>query len=119
MAVDQRIGRQNNLCLHCGAEEALREEVESTSTPRATLTWQPIPHIDLIERVDMSLQRNHLQVVDQAHSLSHDGARYFGLIHVRDHNTQPGDYAWFLGVRNSHDKRFLAGLVAGGHCFLL
>ena len=54
-----------------------------------------------------------------SHQLTHGGARYFGLIHVRDRNTQPDDYAWVLGVRNSHDKRFLAGLVAGGHCFLL
>lgn len=109
--------RRLNLCLHCGAEQASREQVEATRTPRGTRTWQPIPHIDLIERVEMALQRNHLQVVDQAYSLSHGGARYFGLIHVRDRNTQPDDYAWVLGVRNSHDKQFPAGLVAGATVF--
>jgi hypothetical protein len=102
-----------NLCLHCGAEKASREDVATTMTPLATPTWQPIPHIDLIERVEFALQTNHLQIVDQAHSLSHGGDRYFGLIHVRDRTTQPDDYAWVLGVRNSHDKRFPAGLVAG------
>jgi hypothetical protein len=106
-----------NLCLHCGAEKASREDVEETMTPRATSTWQPIPHIDLIEKVEFALQTNHLQIADQAHSLSHGGARYFGLIHVRDRSVQPDDYAWVLGVRNSHDKRFPAGLVAGATVF--
>jgi hypothetical protein len=109
--------RRVNLCLHCGAQQASREAVEATRTPRGTRTWQPIPHIDLIDRVEAALARNHLQVVDQAYSLSHGGARYFGLIHVRDRNTQPDDYAWVLGVRNSHDKRFPAGLVAGATVF--
>ncbi len=107
-----------NLCLHCGAENASREEVEETSTPHATSTWQPIPHINLIERVEYSLQSNRLVIGDCAHSLSHNGSRYFGLMEVRERTMSTEDYAWVLGIRNSHDKTFPAGLVAGAQVFV-
>ena len=107
-----------NLCLHCGAEQASREDVESTSTPRETSTWQPIPHIDLIKRVELALQHNHLAVGNTAHSLSHGGSRYFGLMEIRESSMHADDYAWVLGIRNSHDKTFPAGLVAGASVFV-
>ena len=107
-----------NLCLHCGAEKSTREEVESTFTPRATRTWQPIPHIEIIERVETALQTNHLTIGMTAHSLSHGGSRYFGLMEIREKTTRDDDYAWVLGIRNSHDKTFPAGLVAGASVFV-
>lgn len=110
--------RRINLCLHCGAEQASREDVESTSTPRETSTWLPIPHIDLIERVEVALQTNHLAVGNTAHSLSHGGSRYFGLMEIRESSMRADDYAWVLGIRNSHDKTFPAGLVAGASVFV-
>lgn len=110
--------RRINLCLHCGAATATRTEVESTSTPASTRTWQPIPHIEIVERVEAALRSNHLTVGKVAHSLSHGGSRYFGLLEVRDRNTPANDYAWVLGIRNSHDKTFPAGLVAGASVFV-
>lgn len=110
--------RRINIFLHCGAEQASREDVESASTPRATSTWQPIPHIDLIERVESALQTNHLAVGNTAHSLSHGGSRYFGLMEIRESSMHVEDYAWVLGIRNSHDKTFPAGLVAGASIFV-
>ena len=58
-----------------------------------------------------------LSVVNQAHALSHAGDRYFGLIQVTN-DAREGDYAWVLGLRNSHDKRFPAGIVAGAQVFV-
>lgn len=56
-------------------------------------------------------------VVNQAHALSHGGDRYFGLLQVQN-GGEHADYAWVLGLRNSHDKRFPAGIVAGAAVFV-
>jgi hypothetical protein len=106
-----------NLILHCGANLAERSAVEKVPTPRATETWTPIPHLQLIERVEHTLKANALSVGTFAHSLSHDGARYFGLMQVMN-GDNPDDYCWVLGLRNSHDKTFPAGVVAGASVFV-
>jgi hypothetical protein len=106
-----------NLVLHCGAAAATRDDVKAVRTPFSTPTWSPIPHLRLIEQVERALSAAHLTIVNQAHALSHAGDRYFGLIQVATARAT-GDYALVLGLRNSHDKRFPAGLVAGAQVFV-
>ena len=101
-----------NLMLHCGASAVERPELSRVLTPQPTRTWQPIPHIALLEQVEESLPRFGLNVVGEAHGITHDGARYFGLLELQNgcNNTEA---AWVLGVRNSHDQVFPAGVCAG------
>lgn len=106
-----------NLILHCGAHSKSRNVVKHVQTPRSTSTWQPIPHILLIEEVERALKTNGLTIVSQAHSLTHDQARYFGLMEIQN-GASHDDYAYVLGIRNSHDKRFPAGIVAGMSVFV-
>jgi len=106
-----------NLLLHCGADAVERSQLKSVNTPLATDTWQPIPHNELLYQVETSLCRNGLTVVEQAHALTHDGSRYFGLLQVQNGSQHP-DYSWVLGIRNSHDKQFPAGIVAGSSVFV-
>ena len=68
-----------NLILHCGASAVELKEVSKVKTPRATSTWQPIPHHQLISTVQRTLATTNLTIGSEAHSLTHDGARYFGL----------------------------------------
>ena len=104
--------RRPNLLLHCGARAVEREQVMNIETPWPTDTWTPIAHIALVAHVEQTLRTNGLVVGNQAHSLSHEGARYFGLMEVQ-RNESDADYCWVLGLRNSHDKTFPAGIVAG------
>lgn len=106
-----------NLILHCGAAAVERAALKNVRTPLATATWSPIPHLRLIEQVERALSAAKLTIVNQAHSLSHGGDRYFGLIQVEAGKSN-GDYSLVLGLRNSHDKRFPAGLVAGAQVFV-
>lgn len=106
-----------NLVLHCGASAVQRADVRAIRTPIATPTWSPIPHLRLVEQVERALRAAHLEIVNQAHALSHGGDRYFGLIQVAT-SRAASDYALVLGLRNSHDKRFPAGLVAGAQVFV-
>ena len=106
-----------NLVLHCGARAVDRPALDSVVTPVATSSWQPIPHLRLVEQVELALTASRLQIVSQAHSLSHDGRRYFGLMHIRNGRDE-SDHAWVLGLRNSHDKTFPAAIVAGTQVFV-
>ncbi|RRJ94317.1 DUF932 domain-containing protein [Opitutaceae bacterium TAV4] len=106
-----------NLLLHCGGAAVERTALREIHTPLSTPTWTPIPHLRFVEQVERALVSARLTIVNQAHALSHGGDRYFGLIQVQN-GSQHSDYAWVLGLRNSHDKRFPAGLVAGSQVFI-
>lgn len=102
----------NGLILQMGSHAVTRQVLEATPTPEATLTWQPIPHIELLETVEDTLQRNGLTIANQAFGLTHDNDRFFGLMQVSNGSDNP-EYTRVLGLRNSHDKRLPAGLVCG------
>lgn len=104
-----------NLRLHCGANSVQANHVRDIATPPATDTHFPIPHAELIE-VAMNIARNDfgMQVVNQAHGLAGEGARYFGLFELESNS----DYAPVIGLRNSHDTSFAAGLVIGSSVFV-
>lgn len=106
-----------NLLLHCGGRAVDRPSVQRVSTPRATETWTPIPHLELVTQVERTLKSNGLVVGTQAHSLSHEGLRYFGLMEIQ-RTESAEDYCWVLGLRNSHDKTFPAGITAGASVFV-
>ena len=106
-----------NLILHCGAHAVPRTELDHVKTPSATETWQPIPHNAYLAHIEATLPNHGLRVVNEAHALTHDGGRYFGLLQVQNGHNHP-DYSWVLGLRNSHDKTLPAGLVAGSSVFV-
>lgn len=107
-----------NLTLHCGASHVARELVGKVATPANTETWFPIPHEDFITGVEKALQAANMRVVEQAHSLTKEGNRYFGLFQVANCQSTGEDYSYVLGMRNSHDKSFPAGLVVGSQVFV-
>jgi len=106
-----------NLILHKGGVKIDREQVNAVSTPKATDTWHPIPHRRFVDGVIESLDRSGLHVVTEAHALARDGARYFGMFQLKNGNN-PADYSLVVGLRNSHDKSFPAGLVVGSGVFV-
>jgi hypothetical protein len=106
-----------NLVLHCGAHNVSREQVAATVTPPRTETWVPIPHGTILDQVQTCLTGHGLHVVSEAHGLTRDGARYFGLLQVAN-GTNPLDFGLVVGVRNSHDKSFPASLVLGASVFV-
>ena len=106
-----------NLYLHCGAKAATREQVATVITPDRTATWVPIPHHRLLDGVQTALERAGLSVVSEAHGMAKNGSRYFGLLQVvNGHASQ--DFGLVLGLRNSHDQSFPAGLVVGATVFV-
>lgn len=106
-----------NLMVHAGGNKVDRVQVADVVTPRATETWQPIPHHNFLDGVQTTLERAGLRVIAEAHALAKEGSRYFGLLQLANGNN-PDDYSFVLGLRNSHDKTFPAGLVVGSGVFV-
>ena len=110
--------RPVNLCLHAGARRIDREQLALAPTPIRTDTWCPISHESLVREAEAGLNRAGFSVVQQVHALTDDAARYFGLFQVADLNAVESDYAFVVGLRNSHDQRFPAALCLGSQVFV-
>ena len=111
--------RKAKLCLHTGGQEVKFSDLFNVATPSATDTYMPIPHHDLVSRVTSGLAAANLEIVESSHALSKEGARYFGLFQI----AQAGgldvrDYGLVMGLRNSHDKTFPAGITVGSQVFV-
>lgn len=88
-----------------------RNQLELIQTPEPTLTWNPIPHHHLVDKVHDRLQQRGLQVQTARHTVTHGTNRYFGTLEL---TPEPGrEYRRIVGLRNSHDKKFSASIVAG------
>lgn len=107
----------SSLCLHCGASNVQLEQVIAVPTPEHTATFFPIPHIALVNQVEKALGALNMRVVEQAHALTRDGLRYFGLLKVANCQ-ETKDYAYVLGLRNAHDRSFKASLAVGSEVFV-
>lgn len=106
-----------NLVLHAGGNAVDRAVLDTVPVPEHTDTWYPIPHAMLLEQVYGSLAGAGLTVVNEAHALAREGARYFGLLQVANgHNAD--DYGLVIGLRNSHDQSFPAALACGSGVFV-
>jgi hypothetical protein len=116
--------RQAKLCLHTGGRAVEREQLAAVLTPERTRTWVPVPHHRLLDTVQQTLAGAGLSVVSESHGLAKDGQRYFGLLQVtpsarpEDYFADPGDFGLVVGIRNSHDQSFPAGLVVGASVFV-
>lgn len=108
----------NGLCLHCGAGKVELQQVIDVPTPEATDTWFPIPHVRLFERVTEALTSLNLKIVEQAHALTREGLRYFGLLRVENCRPAGGDFGYVIGLRNTHDRSFQASIAVGSHVFV-
>ena len=111
----------NCLLLHCEAQTVSREEVAAAATPPGTSTWFLLPHGDLLEHDSEQLSAGEFSIRKEHHALSHDGARYFGTLSITSRapeRNEPSHYGFVVGLRNSHDKSYPAGLVAGTKVFV-
>lgn len=106
------------MLLHCGAERVTREQLFATQTPKGTATWFPLSHRTILGEVESQLKATGFQVTEEAHALSHDEARYFGVLSVSVPSRKESEHGWIVGLRNSHDQTYPAGLVAGTRVFV-
>ena len=102
------------LMIHAGGHRLPYEELEILETPRSTDTHCPIPHFEFVKQVKLSLG-NGFEITEEEHAVSHGDQRYFGALSLKGPET---DFGLVLGLRNSHDKTFPAGLALGSRVFV-
>ncbi len=105
----------SSLCLHRGAQVIEMEQLRGVATPDGTETWTPVPHAALVDSVRGALVSSGKEIVKEEHALYRGGDRYFGLLHLGENNDGGNTV---IGIRNSHDKTFPAGLSLGNHVFV-
>jgi len=101
--------------LHAGANNVSYDELRAVTMPEATETHIPVPHHEIVELVRYTLGFFGHEISEEAHAVTPDGARYFGLMSLR---SPYGDYTDTLGLRNSHDKVFPIGIAFGSRVFV-
>ena len=106
---------QGQLCLHCGTLSATKEELTNIETPEATKTWEPIPHIDIVNTLLEEASYVGFKIKSENYGLSKSGKQMFGVL---DFDTGTNEYSYSIGFRNSHDKTWAAGVAAGHRVFV-
>ena len=90
---------------------------ENANGERA-VSYQPIAHHEVVERTTSFLEDQGFSIGDQVHSLARGNQHYFGLFSVEHPNRENTERGCVVGIRNSHDKTFPAGLCAGDAPFV-
>ena len=90
---------------------------ENANGERA-VSYQPIAHHKVVERTTKFLEGQGFSIGDQVHSLARGNQHYFGLFSVEHPNRENTERGCVVGIRNSHDKTFPAGLCAGDAPFV-
>ena len=114
----------NPMLLHCGGNLTTRRELAAVPTPQPTKTWHPLGHDQFVDLVETQITEAGFAIHAASHATSHEGNRYFGVLEIGWKTAPTGDiveersHGWVVGLRNSHDKTFPAGLVAGTRVFV-
>lgn len=109
----------STLCIHAGGQLVTREQVESAHTPEAyrpkTRLYCPVSHYRLLREVEDSIHAGGLNIREEQFALAKDGARFFGLLTLESEN---GQFASTIGIRNAHDLSCGIRLSIGGRVFV-
>lgn len=108
----------SNLILHSGAERVTREQLMTVETPTPVDRWYPIPHGQVLTNVERAIDTFGLKVTAEEHGMWKDGNRYFAVLQVENGTPDAGGWNMVIGVRNSHDKSFAAGVALGSLVFV-
>jgi len=98
------------LCM-CEGKFVDRNEVALVPTPKATESWHPLPHAEVIDAVTDVVKAHDWQILDEQYGLARDGQRLFGVMRIN--RTSSPEWSRCIGIRNSHDRSLSVGLAAG------
>jgi hypothetical protein len=106
------------LMLHAGAQKLGRQDLLALTTPASTETHTVIPHSKVVEATLEALAYRRIEVVSDEYGVSKDGAKFFGVMTLDvSHGEGGAAIRLALAFRNSHDKTFSLGMVAGFRVF--
>ena len=90
------------------------DELKTLPVPDTTRTHQPVPHHEIVAALTETLSFRHISVVRQEFAATTDGAKMFGVMDL-DYEFTGARFS--IALRNSNNKAFRLGLVAGYRVF--
>lgn len=102
--------------LHAGGQDVTREELALIPAPKATETWYPVRHSEVLEAASKTLQDAGFVIAKERLSVAKDGARFFATLDLTTSIIEGISLA--VGLRNSNDKSFPLGLCCGNRVFV-
>jgi hypothetical protein len=104
------------LILHKGARHIERDELDAVECPPPTETWFPLRHSQVLSTVERTLGDAGFTITRSQYGLSPDDSRFFGTLDLSAPIIE--GVSLTVGVRNSTDKTFPIGMVAGSRVFV-
>jgi hypothetical protein len=104
------------LMSHVDTDLVTRDQLRLVPVPEPTRTWQPIPHIELVESLERVLQQNQIEIHDEKFALRRDGSVLFGVLQLVYESTSDGKAA--MGIRTSNNKTMSIQICAGLSVFV-
>jgi len=99
------------LLIDSNARYVGRDEIAMVSTPTATASWKPVPHLDVIDAVTDVVKAHNWTILEEQYGLARDGQKMFGVIRINKSSSL--EWSRCIGIRNSHDRTLAVGLTAG------
>jgi hypothetical protein len=102
-----------------------REQLRVCDVPEGTKTHVPVPHIELVERMEVGLAEYGWRVTEEAFATQKEDMRFFGIMDIVQ-GADPGEnapipakeFSTCIGIRNSHDKSLAISMCAGTNTFV-
>jgi hypothetical protein len=105
------------------SNEVTETEVYRSETPPQTRTHVPLAHGRFVDQVKHALDYRGWNISDSQYGLfsgklrdiKYEGANLFGVMKIQKEGlvSENSGYEIAIGLRNSHDKRFSAGIASG------
>ena len=102
---------------HCGAKFVSYEDVCMAPVPMGTESFKPLPHRDFVDTIKSELNTRGVEIVKTSYALNKNGMQLFGMFDLAT-VAPTGDFRSVMGFRNSNDRSWAAGIVAGSRVFV-
>lgn len=103
--------------LHKGAKWASYEDVQRALVPVETDTFKPLPHRAFVDLMKTELTARKVDIVAEKYAMNKNGMQLFGMFDLAT-VAPSGDFRAVMGFRNSNDRTWAAGIVAGSRVFV-
>ncbi len=105
------------LVSHVDTDLVSRAELRALPAPEATRTFKSIPHVELVDMLEIVLQQNQIRIEDERFALRRGGSVLFGVLQLAYGESPDGRAA--LGLRTANNKTMSIQLCAGLSVFRL
>lgn len=103
--------QHGQLMSHADTDLVTRDQLRGIATPDPTSTFRPVPHIELVEMLDLTLKTQQIRIREEQFALRRDGSMLFGVLQLAYGESPDGSAA--LGLRTANNKTMAIQICAG------